>query len=322
MDPATVYLRLVFMALLLCINGLASAALDWSHVNPRQLGPRTWVVEHGPHEEPKSDSHGFHNNPGFVVTDDGIVVIDTGSSVEIGRMLLTKIAEVSDKPVTHVFTTHFHGDHWLGNQAIVEAYPNVHTIAHPEAIRLLGAGEDAFWVQRFSELLGDDFAGTRAVIPASAASEGELTIGGVRFDILLFDKAHTATDLMVYVRNDGVLFTGDVVNNAHCSFMGHGNFHGAIEATRKAASLRPSHVVAGHGKSGGAELVDRYDAFYAALVAKVQHHYDAGLEDYEMKPLVMKELQEYRNWHNFDVQLGPYISQVILEIESGLPVRP
>jgi len=321
MESAAVYLHSLFMVLLLFMNGLASAALDWSHVKPRQVGPRTWVVEHGPHDESKSVSHGFHNNPGFVITDDGIVVIDTGSSVEIGRMLLARIAEVSSKPVTHVFTTHFHGDHWLGNQAIVEAYPNVHTIAHPETIRLLEAGEDAFWVQRFSELLGEDFAGTRAVIPASPASEGELTIGGVRFDILLFDKAHTATDLMVYVRDDGVLFTGDIVNNAHCSYMGHGSFHGAIEATRKAASLGPAHVVAGHGQSGGADLVDRYNTFYATLLAKVQQHYDEGLQDYEMKPLIMEELREYRNWHNFDVQLGPNISQIILEIESDQQAR-
>ena len=60
------------------------------------------------------------NNPGFVVTEDSVVVVDLGSSTQAGRRLVDEIRSVTDKLVTHVLATHIHGDHWLGNQAITD----------------------------------------------------------------------------------------------------------------------------------------------------------------------------------------------------------
>jgi len=50
-----------------------------------------------------------------VLTAKGVVVVDPGSSVQVGEMLLKKIATVTKDPVIAVFNTHIHGDHWLGN---------------------------------------------------------------------------------------------------------------------------------------------------------------------------------------------------------------
>jgi len=291
-------------------------ALEWPQITPLQIAPHTYVIEHGPHAEDPKVSRGFHNNPGFVVTGTGVVVIDTGSSYEIGKMILRKIAEVTAKPVTHIFTTHFHGDHWLANQALVEAYPDAQTIAHPELIALLKGGEDQFWLDVFAERLGDDFAGTQAVIPNTPAENREYTIGGIIFQVMLFDKAHTATDLMVHVVDDGVLFTGDIVNNEHFSFMGHGNFKGAYEATQKALALNPEQIVVGHGHSGDIKLVEEFAQIYQQLRSMVAKYYDQGLMDFEMKPRVAAELGEYQHWSGFDRQIGPYISQLITELES------
>ena len=194
-------------------------ALEWPNVKPQKIGSHTYVIEHGPHDEDHKVSHGFHNNPGFVITNSGVVVIDTGSSYEIGKMILRKISSVTQKPITHIFTTHFHGDHWLANQALVEAYPDVRTIAHPELITLLKGGEDKFWLDVFSKRVGEAFAGTKAVIPNTPAENKEYKIGDITFQVILFEKAHTATDLMVNVVEDGVLFTGDIVNNEHFSFL-------------------------------------------------------------------------------------------------------
>ena len=291
-------------------------ALEWPNIQAKKIGPHTYVIEHGPHDEDPTLSHGFHNNPGFVVTNTGVVVIDTGSSYEIGKMILRRISAVTSKPVTHIFTTHFHGDHWLANQALVEAYPDAQTIAHPETIALLSAGDDRFWLDTFSKRLGDDFAGTKAVIPGTAAENREYRIGDLTFKVILFDKAHTATDLMVYVVDDSVLFTGDIVNNEHFSFMGHGNFKGAYVATQTALAMNPGHVVVGHGRSGTVELVETYARLYQMLRNVVAKYHRQGLMEFEMKPKVVTELDAYKNWSGFDRQIGPYISQLISELEN------
>ncbi|MGD8885998.1 MAG: MBL fold metallo-hydrolase [Gammaproteobacteria bacterium] len=308
--------RSVYLAALLCFAAPQAYALEWPNLQPMKIGPHTYVIEHGPHDEVPEVSHGFHNNPGFVVTDTGVVVIDTGSSYEIGKMILRKIAGITSKPITHIFTTHFHGDHWLANQALVEAYPDVKTIAHPDLIALLKAGDDKFWLDTFARRLGDDFAGTKAVIPNTPAENKAYRIGGITFQVMLFEKAHTATDLMVNVVEEGVLFTGDIVNNEHFSFMGHGNFKGAYEATQKALAMKPEYVVVGHGRSGKIELIKEFAEVYRKLRSVVGKYYDQGLMDFEMKPKVVAELDEYNEWSGFDNQIGPYISQLVLELEN------
>jgi glyoxylase-like metal-dependent hydrolase (beta-lactamase superfamily II) len=311
MKHCSLYLFAVF-----CLAFQQAHALEWSHIQPLKIGPNTYVIEHGPHDEDPGISHGFHNNPGFVVTDSGVVVIDTGSSYEIGKMIRQKIATVTAKPVTHIFTTHIHGDHWLANQALVEAWPDARTIAHPELITLLNGGEDKFWLDTFARRLGDDFAGTQAVIPDTPAENRAYNIGGITFQVVLFEQAHTATDLMVHVVEEDVLFTGDIVNNEHFSFMGDGNFKGAYAATRQALAINPEHVVVGHGRSGDIELVQAFARIYQQLRSVVAKYYEQGLMDYEMKPGVVAELEEYNNWSGFEQQIGPYISQLITELEK------
>lgn len=307
----------LLLVTLYCLALPQAYALTWPNIQPEQIGPHTYVIEHGPHDEDPEVSHGFHNNPGFVVTETGVVVVDTGSSYEIGKMILRKIASVTSKPITHIFTTHVHGDHWLANQALVEAYPAALTIVHPELIALLKAGDDQFWLDTFAGRLGEQaFAGTKAVIPNTPAENRAYRIGGITFQVMLFDKAHTTTDLMVYVVEEGVLFTGDIVNNQHFSFMGHGNFKGAYEATRKALALEADYVVVGHGRSGKPGLIDEYGQIYQQLRAVVGKYHEQGLMDYEMKPKVVEELAKYRQWSGFEQQIGPYISQLISELEA------
>ncbi len=307
----------LYLVTLFCLALPQAYALTWPNIQPEQIGPHTYVIEHGPHDEDPEVSHGFHNNPGFVVTETGVVVVDTGGSYEIGKMILRKIASVTNKPITHIFTTHVHGDHWLANQALVEAYPAALTIVHPELIALLKSGDDQFWLNTFAMRLGEQaFAGTKAVIPNTPAENRAYRIGGITFQVMLFDKAHTTTDLMVYVVEEGVLFTGDIVNNQHFSFMGHGNFKGAYEAAQKALALEADYVVVGHGRSGKPELINEFGRIYQQLRTVVGKYHEQGLMDYEMKPKVVAELAEYRQWNGFEQQIGPYISQLITELEA------
>ena len=135
---------------------------------------------------------------------------------------------------------------------------------------------------------------------------------------MLFDKAHTATDLMVHVVDDGVLFTGDIINNKHFSFMGHGNFKGAYEATQKALAINPETVVVGHGRSGKIELVKEFAHIYQTLLTVVGEAYEEGLVDYEIKLRVVARLDQYKDWSGFDDQIGRYVSQLVTELESEL----
>ena len=80
-----------------------------------------WMI-YSPDGFPTPENQGMMANITFVETAKGIVVIDTGASVQIGEMAIRMMKTFTKKPVIALFNSHYHGDHFLGNQAFVEAY--------------------------------------------------------------------------------------------------------------------------------------------------------------------------------------------------------
>ena len=114
--------------LLWCAIGWAGTLMAAGRAAPlpdypaSKVATHTYVI-HGPVDYPNPQNQGFMNNPAFVLTKAGVVVIDPGSSVQSGEMVLRQIRKVTDQKVVAVLNTHAHGDHWLGNQAFREAAP-------------------------------------------------------------------------------------------------------------------------------------------------------------------------------------------------------
>lgn len=282
-----------------------------------KVAPNTWVI-HGPLGDPSVENQGFMNNPAFVVTRDGVVVIDPGSSVQAGLMVLRQIRKLTGKPVTHVINTHVHGDHWLGNQALHDAFPQAQIIAHPEMIRraLEGAGDD--WVRRMDQLTAGFTRGTVARIPTVAVTENQqIKAGGITFRILAPEKAHSNTDIMIEVVEEKVLFLGDNVLNGRFGRMDDGTYRGSIAACDRAAAVTAATVfVPGHGATGGREIVRSYRDYLATLFATVKQEYDAGRQDFEMKDTVKKKVAAWAGWEGFDAHFGHQISVAVLELEA------
>jgi glyoxylase-like metal-dependent hydrolase (beta-lactamase superfamily II) len=273
-------------------------------------------VMHGPLGEPSVANQGFMNNPAWVIAGDQVVVIDPGSSVQAGRRVVQHIKKMTRLPVTVVYNTHFHGDHWLGNQAILEAWPHAVIRAQTNMVAWAKTDEPQAWVDRLAQMSGGYTRGTHAVLPTVADSDGEVdTIGTHRFAILAPTVAHSNTDIMIAVDN-GVLFTGDIVLDRRIGRMDDGSFSGSIKAIDAALALPVKVVVPGHGQSGGRELLTAQRDYYQALHDAVKTQYDLGKSDYEMKPEVVKQLARFSDWNGFDETIGKHISLMVLEIEQ------
>lgn len=282
-----------------------------------QIAQHTYVI-HGPLGYPSVENQGFINNPGFVVTQNGVVLIDPGSSVQAGRMVLRQIKSITDKPVTHVINTHIHGDHWLGNLAAVEVFPKVVLIAHPNMIRQAHAGAAEEWVEQMEQATEGFTRGTRAVIPTLSTSDlSSLEAGGIVFRFHAPDKAHSNTDVMIEVVQDSVLFLGDSVLHKRIPRLDDATFMGNIAACDVAMNLAVKHYVPGHGPSGDVSIVREFRDYLEMLYNAVALLYEEGLTDYEMKPKVLKELIRFSAWTNFYDQLGRHVSLAILEVEEN-----
>ena len=282
-----------------------------------KVAAHTWVI-HGPRAMPNPQNRGFMNNPAFVITDKSVVVIDPGSSRQVGEGVLAQIREITDKPVTHVFDSHVHGDHWLGNQAFRAAYPKVKLYAHPAMIEQARAGEAESWVQLMETLTGGATKGTEAVIPDHVLTDNEeIRVDDMTIRVHLGDWAHTKTDAMFEVVEDKVLFTGDTVTNQRMPRMDDGSFRGSIKIIDAAQQYPVDVVVPGHGPTGGKELLTHYRKYLNTVYTEAAKYMDEGLEPYEMKEKIAPDVAAFSNWSGFDEEFGKHVSLAVLEAEQA-----
>jgi len=282
-----------------------------------KIATNTYVI-HGPLEYPNKKNQGFMNNPGFVITNNGVVVIDPGSSLYTGKLLLRAIKKITSKPVTHVLNTHIHGDHWLGNQAFSEAYPKAILMAHPAMIAKAKAGDAAMWIKAMEDLTHGATKGTIAVIPDNVIDEAfVLKTGGFSFKIFAPSDAHSKSDIMIQVIEESVLFLGDNVLYKRIPRMDDGTFRGNINACDVAIKIAAKKYIPGHGPSDGVDIVHQYKDYLSTLYQKVAHYYDEGLTDFEMKPKVVAHLEKFQNWNGFTEEVGRHINLAMLEAEAA-----
>jgi glyoxylase-like metal-dependent hydrolase (beta-lactamase superfamily II) len=315
------HLRYAWILPLLLLAGLAWALTkaaplrgDWV---PEEVAPGVFVI-HGPTELPNPQNQGFMNNPAFIVADGGVVVVDPGGSVQVGEMLLQRIADVTDKPVVAVFNSHVHGDHWLGNQAIRERYPDVPIYGHARVGPQILAGAGTEWVEMMLRMTENATAGTRIVPPDRAVNDGDvISVAGLTIDVMHIDRAHTNTDVMLLVRERGVLFLGDNGSHGRILRLDGGSFPGNIEALERALASGAEVFVPGHGRSGGAEVAQSYRDYLATVYRAAERGVDEGLADFEVRPQLVPQLEPWSQWSGFDFELGGHISGAYLEAEAA-----
>jgi glyoxylase-like metal-dependent hydrolase (beta-lactamase superfamily II) len=282
-----------------------------------QVAPAVHVI-HGPVDYPNPENQGFMNNPAFIVTDEGVVVVDPGASVQSGEMVLRQVRQLTDKPLLAVLNTHVHGDHWLGNQAMRAEQPAVPIYGHPKMIAAIEQGAGKEWEDRMLRATGNATAGTEAVGPNNALDDGdELTLGGLTYRFHHFGQQHTHTDLMIEVPEKAVLFLGDNANNKRIVRMDDASFSGLINGLQQIKTrVKADVLIPGHGHTGGWEIVDQNLDYLNTVYGGVQELFDEGVSDFEMKPVIADRLSAFDGWAGLDDELGKHISIAYLQVEA------
>ncbi|KGE65375.1 MULTISPECIES: quinoprotein relay system zinc metallohydrolase 1 [Pseudomonas] len=179
------------------------AELDYG-LKPRLIADNTWLLE-GSTDNFAKDNGGNIVNVGFIVTEPGVVVIDTGPSKRYGEALRQAIARVTDKPVIQVLLTHHHPDHALGNQA----FKDVPIGALAGTSELLHEQGDSL-AENLYRMVGDWMRGTEVVLPNQTLQSGVKSFGSHDLQLLQL-RGHTGADLAIFDQKTGVLFAGDLV---------------------------------------------------------------------------------------------------------------
>jgi len=192
-------------------------------------------------------NNGFVSNAGFVITEQHVVVIDALGTPSLGWDLLQHIRAITDKPIAAVIMTHYHSDHAFGLQVFKDL--------GAEIIAPVGAME---WLdlpsthQRLDERkflldpwVNDD---TRLITPDRIVTGNEtLNIDGTLIDLTFLGDAHSEGDLSVYIRSEGVLFSGDIIFEGRVPYVGDANTKHWLETLRDLETGKVKVLAPGHG---------------------------------------------------------------------------
>ena len=219
-------------------------------------------------------------NAGFVVTAEGVVVIDALASPRQGEQLLRAIRRVTDRPVVWLVLTHHHPDHHFGAVGLRKAGARV--IAHPDKRTLASeGGEDALiadWVRvvGLDAMRGFEFANAPDR-PVTAADT--LRLGGTTIVIVHPGGGHSPGDLIVWLPREAVLFAGDVLVEDGVSMVVDGNSSELLRALDTVSGMRPRVVVPGHGAipARPAELIGRTRDYLTGLQAEMRAAVERGV---------------------------------------------
>ena len=278
-------------------------------------------VLHGVNQLPNQRNRGLIANLGFIVSDSGVVVVDSGGSAEHGRLLLEKIATITAAPVIAVFNTHIHGDHWLGNAAIAEQFPQAEFYAHEKMAELAQAGEGKRWIEIFNQLTEGALQETVPFPPTTSISnDDQFSFGDINVTVLTEERAHSVGDIIVFVEKKNaasVVFTGDIAVHNRMGIMDDGSFKGNIAALDKLIALNAGVYVPGHGPTmNGPTLTLAYRNYLAKLYAETQIYYEEGLADFEIKGKILPGFSAWKSWYGFDEAFGRHVNLVFLEVEE------
>jgi len=293
---------------------------DVPDVDAVKVSDRCYMIPAlGPHPTP--DNFGMFSNPGFVVTSEGVVVVDTGSSVQIGEMVLRQIKKVTDKPVVKVFNTHFHGDHWLGNHAFVNANPDVEIISHQLCIDNLKAGGDKFWFDFMQSNTNNKITGTVVTLPNKTVKGGEvIKVGDTTIKVHHWGQMHTVSDIAIEVVEDKAIYTGDMVMRRVAN-MEDGSYVGSINGLQSMIDMGLKHYIPMHGKADSVKLIEEGKEFLETIYKTVEVLYDEGLSDFEMKPIIMDKpfmKNVAAQWPGYESTIGKFIVVAIREVEKNM----
>jgi glyoxylase-like metal-dependent hydrolase (beta-lactamase superfamily II) len=233
-------------ALVLVATGTAAQDLR-SKVVPVKVTERVWYVQGQPGMA-SAANEGYNSNAGFVVTDEGVVVIDALGSPALGEALLAAIRKVTPKPVRRVIVTHYHADHFYGLEPFKKAGADIW--AHVGAREYLENGDaDLRRRQRARDLFPWVTENT-PLVPADRWLEGDasFTLGGVRFEVQHFGPAHSPEDLVIVLPGEGVVFIGDILFTGRIPFVGEADSKAWLARIERLIALKPRLMVTGHGE--------------------------------------------------------------------------
>ena len=272
-------------------------------------------VADGVHVAVAAPAYKVNSNTAIIESDDGVVIVDTHSKPSAARVIVDRLRDITPKPVRNVVNTHFHWDHWHGNEVYPAVYPEAEIVTNqltreamvkkglkriqdhvrqvPDEIARLRADLAAASTPAQRTKLESDLrlaeaylTEVKALKPALPTIVFEQTMKLYRRDreihLLHLGRAHTEGDVFVYLPKEKVVITGDAMIG-WVPYMGDGYPEDWVTTLDRLAQLDFTHIIMGHGDPAGREWLRTFRNYIHDMVEGVREEVSAGATLDEVK---------------------------------------
>lgn len=238
-------------------------------------------------------------NSTFLVTTQGVLVVDTGLNEQEGRKLLAEIRKISSAPVRYIINTHYHPDHRGGNSAVG---PGATVISTEFTLKQEAGSIPAYSAAR------EKIAFTGKM---------ELYLGGHEIEIYFPGPAHTLGDAVVYFPQDHAIATGDLFLNGSCPAMDQGDMESWIAALDSMLKLPLDSVVPGHFDLANKDQLRRFRDYLADLRDQVAAGFRSGdsLQNVQKK-LDMGKYKDFRQYPQYEATFADNAASYYHQLEA------
>jgi len=236
---------------------------------------------------------------GFIVTAEGVIVVNTTNGPFHGRELLYEIRHHSELPVRYVIDTNSSGEQMLGNEVFTE-----------QQATLISSAKTQQEILNYRQLLGRRLAeeddksklqsrmrGFHITVPTQTfGGQMSLRLGGQEIKLLCLLKNGSGDDAVVYLPAAKVLFLGELFQNNYFPRIDSRKVHEWIDALRQVEGWDVEVYVPGHGAPGGKKELAEFRQFLEWFGKEVETRFQEGKSLSEVKREIGPLLEKYK-WH-------------------------
>ncbi|MDA0769291.1 MAG: MBL fold metallo-hydrolase [Chloroflexi bacterium] len=235
-------------------------------------------------------------NSGFIVGEEGVILIDTLMTPTLAGNLLTTVRNVTSKPIRYVINTHFHGDHVYGNQYFLPAPIVAHENCRTAFVDDWDGNMNRYYAREALRPELDQIRMTRPDVTFN--DEMSLWLGDREIRLSFHGRAHTGSDILIYLPEEKVLFVGDLAVNKTLPAFPDGHITKWLSVMDDVSKVDAETIVPGHGPVGGRTEYNESVELLGLLNSEIRRGYDAGLSEEDAAKQV--DISKFADFANHD----------------------
>jgi cyclase len=298
------------MKKLITLGLLATSLFAFNYnLKPTKVANDVWCF-FGALEAPTKENGGNMSNSCYIKTNNSYVLVDSGPTYKFAKQAYEAMQKIDNLPVKLVINTHAHDDHWLGSGFYKEKF-NAKLIGTSN-INDFKEGDKT----RMHHMLSHDaIEGTKIVKLDEIISDvTSIKVGNKEFTIIpVGTKAHSPEDLFVYMSDEKVLFSGDLVMNGRITSNREGSVIGQLKALDMIESQGWDVLVPGHGFDTSKTAMDDAKLYFKLLKQRVLEAVEEDVGANAVTKIV--KLEEFKNHKMYDMLNSRNIFEAYGELE-------